>query len=152
MRIRPAAPADSAFIDRLAPRLLDFGTVPGRDPDSMVARDREVLAAALQSHSIDDAVFVADDDEGTPLGFIHLTLVDDYYTNTETGHVADIVVAPEAAGRGVGSALMAFAEDWAKKRGLGMLTLSVFPENVRARSLYRRLGFREDWIRCVKRL
>ena len=146
MRIRPAVVSDEEFILGLAPRLVEFGTVPGREASQMVARDRDVLAKALA----DSALFVAEDDARGPVGFIHLTTAEDYYTDSSTGHIADIVVTPGEAGRGVGSALIAFAEDWTRKRGFTMLTLNVFSANRRARDLYARIGFQEEWIRCVK--
>lgn len=152
MRMRAARPDDAAFIHRLVPRLVEFGPVPGRDRDQMIARDRAVVGHSLNAVSPDAGVFVAEDEDGRALGFIHLNTVADYYSDTDTGHIADLVVDAAAAGRGVGTALVRFAEDWARQRGFTMLTLSVFPENQRARALYRRLGFREDWIRCIKRL
>ena len=152
MRIRPAQPRDRSFILGLAPRLIEFGDVPGRESSAMVARDRAVLMEALDQPHADAALFVAEDDGGNALGFIHLTTADDYYSARETAHVADIVVAPEAAGHGVGSALIAYAEEWARARGFALLTLNVFMANRLARDLYRKLGFEEEWIRCIKRL
>lgn len=152
MRIRPAQASDGSWIADLAPRLVEFGSVTGRDASEMVARDRAVLAHALDDPSADTGVFIAEDDAGDALGFIHLTTTEDYYTASETGHIADVVVAPRAAGQGVGSALIAYAEEWARQRGFALLTLNVFTANHRARQLYRRLGFEEEWIRCVKRL
>jgi ribosomal protein S18 acetylase RimI-like enzyme len=152
MRIRPAVSRDRSFILDLAPRLIEFGDVPGRSPSEMVARDRSVLTKTLDEPAADAAMFVAEDDSGNPLGFIHLTTADDYYSARETAHVADIVVAPKAAGQGVGSALIAYAEEWARAGGFAMLTLNVFTANRLARDLYRKLGFEEEWIRCIKRL
>lgn len=152
MRIRPALPRDRPFILDLASRLIEFGNVPGRSPSEMVARDRAVLATALDEQDADAALFVAEDASGNSLGFIHLTSADDYYSACETGHIADVVVAPNAAGQGVGSALIAYAEEWARARGFAMLTLNVFIANRLARDLYRKLGFEEEWIRCIKRL
>lgn len=151
-RIRPAASRDRTFILDLVPRLIEFGDVPGRESSEMVARDRAVLIEALDKPDSDVALFVAEDDSGNALGFIHLTTADDYYSARETGHIADIVVAPEAGGQGVGSALIAYAEEWARARGFSMLTLNVFTANRLARDLYRKLGFEEEWIRCIKRL
>ena len=150
MKIRAAVPEDREFILALAERLLAFGDVPGRDRTAMIARDRSVLAAALSGG--DSAIFVAIDADGRPLGFIHLTTANDYYDDRTTAHVADIVVAPAAAGRGVGSALLEHAESWAREQGFAMLTLNVFTGNRRARDLYVKLGFAEEWIRCLKRL
>jgi GNAT superfamily N-acetyltransferase len=152
VRIRPAGIHDQAFVLELAERLMEFGRVPGRDPLQMVARDRAVLANALEEPSPGTALFVAEDDKGEPVGFIHLTTADDYYSNSSTAHIADVVVRTAAGGAGVGSALLAYAEQWARDRGFAMLTLNVFTANRRARELYARLGFHEEWMRCIKRL
>jgi ribosomal protein S18 acetylase RimI-like enzyme len=152
MRIRPARPGDLEFVHDLAPRLVEFGDVPGRDSAQMTARDREVLARTLDDPSPGASLFIAEDDQGQPVGFVHLTTAADYYTAATTAHVADLVVAPGSGGRGVGTALIEHAEAWARERGFSMLTLSVFTGNERARRLYRRLGFVEEWIRCIKRL
>jgi ribosomal protein S18 acetylase RimI-like enzyme len=152
VRVRPAFVRDTEFILDLARRLIEFGAVPGREPLQMLARDRAVLSQALEQPSADTALFIAEDDGGRSVGFIHLTTDDDYYTHSKTGHIADVVVASAEGGRGVGSALIAHAEEWARQRGFAMLTLNVFIANRRARALYRRLGFQEEWIRCIKRL
>jgi ribosomal protein S18 acetylase RimI-like enzyme len=152
MRIRPAVAADKAFILGLADRLVAFGPVPGRDRSQMIDRDRAVLAAALERPAVHTALFVAEDDGGRPAGFIHLTTTHDYYTDSHAAHIADVVVSADAGGRGIGSALMKHAEDWARQRGFEMLTLNVFSANRGARDLYARLGFDEEWIRCIKRL
>ena len=151
MRIRPALARDRTFILDLAQRLVEFGPVPGRDASQMIARDRAVLTNALEDPSAGSAIFIAEDDGGS-VGFIHLTTTDDYYTASATAHIADVVVAPGAGGRGVGSALIAYAEQWALDRGFSMLTLNVFAANRRARDLYTRLGFQEEWVRCIKRV
>ena len=53
-------------------------------------------------------------------------------------------VAREWRGRGVGSALLAAAIEWARERGLHKLTLSVFPHNEAAIALYRKFGFVDE--------
>ncbi len=55
-----------------------------------------------------------------------------------------MAVAREWRGRGVGSALMIAAIDWARERGLHKLSLSVFAHNVPAIALYRKFGFVEE--------
>ncbi len=55
-----------------------------------------------------------------------------------------MAVAREWRGRGVGSALLAAAIEWARERGLHKLSLSVFPHNAAAISLYRKFGFVEE--------
>ena len=55
-----------------------------------------------------------------------------------------MVVAREWRGRGVGSALMVAAIDWARGRGLHKLSLSVWPHNAAAIALYGKYGFVEE--------
>jgi ribosomal protein S18 acetylase RimI-like enzyme len=52
-----------------------------------------------------------------------------------------MAVARESRGRGIGSALLAAAIEWAHERGLHKLSLSVFPHNAAAIALYRKFGF-----------
>lgn len=47
-------------------------------------------------------------------------------------------------GRGVGTALVAAAIEWARARGLHKLALSVFPHNHAAIGLYQNFGFVEE--------
>lgn len=55
-----------------------------------------------------------------------------------------MTVAREWRGRGVGSALLAAAIEWAREQGLHKLSLSVFPHNAAALALYRKAGFVEE--------
>jgi len=55
-----------------------------------------------------------------------------------------MMVADGWRGRGVGTALVAAAIDWARERGLHKVTLGVFPHNDAAIALYRKFGFVEE--------
>jgi ribosomal protein S18 acetylase RimI-like enzyme len=55
-----------------------------------------------------------------------------------------MAVAREWRGRGVGSALMEAAIDWARAQGLHKLSLGVFAHNAAGLALYRRYGFVEE--------
>jgi RimJ/RimL family protein N-acetyltransferase len=55
-----------------------------------------------------------------------------------------MMVAVGWRGRGVGTALVAAAIEWARARGLHKLALSVFPHNGAAIALYRKFGFVEE--------
>jgi RimJ/RimL family protein N-acetyltransferase len=55
-----------------------------------------------------------------------------------------MAVAREWRGRGVGSALLTAAIDWARGRGLHKLSLGVFLHNTAAIELYRKFGFIEE--------
>jgi RimJ/RimL family protein N-acetyltransferase len=63
-----------------------------------------------------------------------------------TRHVATLgmAVSDEWRGRGVGSALLAAALDWARRVGVEKMALTVFPDNDRAIALYRKFGFVEE--------
>jgi ribosomal protein S18 acetylase RimI-like enzyme len=55
-----------------------------------------------------------------------------------------MAVTREWRGRGVGSALLAGAIEWARERGLHKLSLGVFAHNAGAIALYRKFGFVEE--------
>lgn len=57
-------------------------------------------------------------------------------------HVEEVSVTASARGRGVGRALMARAEDWARERGIATIELNVFSFNTAAQRLYEDLGYR----------
>jgi len=115
--------------------------------DAAVAR---AIEQALEAPGPDAAVFAAEDEDGAPLGFIHVHTARDFFTGEEHGHVSDVVVASGSEGRGVGRALMAAGEGWSRARGHRLLTLNVFGANTRARELYDRLGFSADTTKLVK--
>jgi RimJ/RimL family protein N-acetyltransferase len=55
-----------------------------------------------------------------------------------------MAVARNWRGRGVGSALLASAIEWARERGLHKLSLAVFAHNAAGIALYRKFGFVEE--------
>lgn len=153
MKIRPAEIGDKEFIISLLPRLVEFNPPPWRTPEQMTAGDTRVLERVLSAAPPPGtAVFIAEGDDGTPLGFVHLNTAVDYYTEEKHGHISDIAVALAGEGRGVGRALMQVAEDWACGLNFRLLTLSVFAQNKRARELYEKLGYGTDTIKYVKEL
>jgi ribosomal protein S18 acetylase RimI-like enzyme len=60
---------------------------------------------------------------------------DEYY-------VSDLAVLPQFQGQGIGTRLLAFAEEQAARHGLGNCSLIVALHNEAARQLYLRLGYR----------
>ena len=57
-------------------------------------------------------------------------------------YLESMAVVPEARGRGVGGALLAFADDEARRRGRRSVSLYCIRANPRARALYVRHGYR----------
>jgi GNAT superfamily N-acetyltransferase len=150
--IRRAGIEDWPAILALVPRLVEFGPPPWRDSQAMSVTDRKVIGAALQSVSEDPVVMVAVANVDSIVGFLHLHSITDYYSAVKNGHVADIVVAQALQGRGVGRQLLDWAEQWARRQGYGWLSISVFPQNVRALKTYERRGFKPDMARLIKPL
>lgn len=54
-----------------------------------------------------------------------------------------LVVSPDAAGKGYGTAFVAFYEDYACAHGFRYLRMDTNERNRRARALYAKLGYRE---------
>ncbi len=63
-----------------------------------------------------------------------------------TRHVATLgmFVSFERRGRGIGSALMREAMDWARGAGIERVELTVYPHNEAAIALYRKFGFERE--------
>lgn len=57
-----------------------------------------------------------------------------------------LVVEPGAAGKGCGSRFVAFYEDYARKQGCNLLRMDTNAINTPARTLYKKLGYREAGI------
>jgi ribosomal protein S18 acetylase RimI-like enzyme len=152
IKIRPASTADYHFILSLVPRLVEFGPPAWRNIPQMISTDIQVLANELNDPSNDTAFFTAEDENGVRLGFIHLQTGNDYYNHETHGHITNVIVAAEGEGRGIGRMLMEKGEEWARAQGYRWLTLSVFAQNLRAREVYKRLGYGEDIMKYVKEL
>lgn len=60
------------------------------------------------------------------------------------GHVFSLYVHPDAAGAGIGGALLERARTWFRAAGLAEATLWVFEGNAHARSFYARQGWEPD--------
>lgn len=120
----------------------------------MNAAEREDLMRALASSDSEGRAFLIAErpSDHQRLGFIYVATAVDFFTGEEHAHIKDIVVAREGEGHGVASSLLAAAEDWARSKGYGVITLSVFPGNERARQLYERVGYDTDVLRMLKLL
>ena len=152
IHIRAARVEDKEFILSLVPRLTEFELPEWREAEEMNSIDAEVLSRVLLVNPPDSFIFVAEDENGVSLGFIHLKISQDYYKSERHGHISDIIVAPEGEGHGVGKALMNAAETWARDHGFKWLTLNVFSHNERALRLYEKLGYGRDMIKYLKEL
>ena len=84
--------------------------------------------------------------DGSLVAVSNGTIVDSIHIDRSRFGFGEIgmAVSRDRRGRGVGSALLAAAVDWAREQGLHKLSLSVFPHNTAAIALYRKFGFVEE--------
>jgi len=90
----------------------------------------------------DSAIFLAEDASGT-LGFAQLFPSFSSVGMTRTFTLNDLYVTAEARGRGVATALLDAAADFAADEGASRLMLLVATDNAPAEALY----VREGWVR-----
>ncbi len=144
MIVRKAEAAD-------AEGLTELGTAVGSEPEGWlvttngwrnVSDERRYLRAIRRYPNA--AVFVAED-EGLIVG--RLSIARDQHPASR--HVADIglMVAASHRRRGIGTALLDAAVDWARRAGVQKLELHVFPWNEAALALYERFGFAREGYR-----
>ncbi|HEV2527550.1 MAG TPA: GNAT family N-acetyltransferase [Thermomicrobiales bacterium] len=145
--IRPATAADEEAIQAMMLRLLPDDTVE-REPVAFGA----YFAGPRNDHGPEARTVVAVDQDDVPLGYLVVYPEREHFTGERRGYIDHLAVADGAEGRGIGRLLLGWAERWARDEGMAVLSLDVFAGNDRARRLYARNGFRDDFVRMVRRL
>lgn len=138
MIVRPAHPSDAEGLAKL-------GQAVGSEPEGWLvstngwrdASDERRYLRAIRRYP-NAAVYVAEEG-GVIVG--RLSIARDQHPASR--HVADLGLMVDAAHRrrGVGTALLDAAVDWARQAGVRKLELHVFPWNKAAIALYDRFGF-----------
>jgi GNAT superfamily N-acetyltransferase len=141
---------DDDFILDLIPRFVDFPLPNGRRRNECIEGIRADLVRHLDDQPANSFIFVAEDEDGEPVGFIHLQKTQDFFNHRTNCHVSDLAVTEAAEGTGVGKALLDHAETWAREHKCQYVTLAVFPGNERARNTYEAAGYGADLIRLAK--
>jgi ribosomal-protein-alanine N-acetyltransferase len=142
--VRRATPGDAAA-------LVELGRAVSSEPEGWLITDgdwrdladeRRYLRAVRRSPHA--AVFVAEIAAGV-VG--RLSVARD--SHPASRHVADVglMVAAGHRRRGIGSALLDQAVEWAHEAGIEKLELHVFPYNEPAIRLYERFGFEREGLR-----
>jgi RimJ/RimL family protein N-acetyltransferase len=129
IHVRPAVDHDRQPLAQL------FATV-AEERDGIAAEPPIDVEARAASWRLDGTLVAIAGDE--VIGFLHVE--QSHFGFGEIG----MMVARDWRGRGVGSALVDAAIEWARERGLHKLALSVFPHNDAAIALYRKFGFVEE--------
>ena len=90
------------------------------------------------------AIFIATEEDNI-LGYI----IVQGETPKRIAHRASIVIGVHSAsrGKGVGTALFAHAEQWAKEAGIQRLELTVIKHNEAAYHLYEKMGFEVEGVK-----
>jgi RimJ/RimL family protein N-acetyltransferase len=136
VRVRPATESDLDGWCDLYEAVAAEGRWIGRElPIDRPAQRRKFLEAFVENTSPAAALIAVSG--VVPVGNLFLTT---------HGGIGEIGMAVDQAwrGRGVGSALMAAAVEWAGGQGLHKLALQLWPHNVAARRLYEKFGFVEE--------
>lgn len=97
---------------------------------------RASFVSLLRNPSVLFAVAEAEEGRGV-IGYVVAWFV------VDEAEVANVAVAPEARGRGVGARLLDEALDVARSRGVSAVYLEVRDSNAAARALYASRGFEE---------
>lgn len=153
IRIRPGVASDEPALLAMLPRLADFALSPRRNATDLWHSDAELVIAHLAGDAPQCLLVVAEDTHADPAAVVGMALVTiqgEFMSHEPSSHLEAIVVAQGVEGRGVGSALLAAAEQGALDRGAQSMTLHVFNANQRAHRLYESLGFESEMQRCIK--
>ncbi|HEX4014557.1 MAG TPA: GNAT family N-acetyltransferase [Candidatus Cybelea sp.] len=142
-RTGASAAVDREFVKVLGRRCVmsSVGEMrPASESTAIVAFDRLVDLVDAQSN----VTLIAQNGERR-IGFLLLLdRLPDEVTLLDQAFVAYMAVEPDCRRNGVGAALLAAAEEEARKRGLPHVALMVTEENQAARVLYERAGFRTE--------
>ncbi len=150
MRVEPATLSD---LDALADLWEDLvadqrqhGAHLRAAPNRSSARD------VLGQYVATDGVLVARaSPDADPLGFVMFYVEEGLFDQDATrGIVENVYVRPGARSRGVGSALLAAAEDALAADGADVVALSVMADNERAREFYDDHGYRPHRVTLEK--
>jgi len=150
--IRTATAADQNATLALLPELSDFD-VPGyRNPDHTWQGDAKLLKQFFNEQTPDTHALVYEDAQSDIQGIAIYTMRSELLSGEPSAHLEVLVVSSNARRQGIGKQLIEATEKGAKTLGASSLTLHVFANNTRARSLYQACDFKEELLRCYKPL
>jgi ribosomal protein S18 acetylase RimI-like enzyme len=140
--VRPANPRDAALLRPL------FESFYG---DYLEARTVEAVRRNMKAAASVDTVLLATLG-GRPAGFASLRLIPQLEAGTPHAELSDIYVADACRRRGVGAALVRFAEELAREKGSSRVVLTAGLNNDDARAFYRALGYNEFGVTLARPL
>jgi len=139
LRIRQAAPDDAAALSRLLDQLgypTNAAEIPNR-LDNVYARPGST-------------VLVAEDQKGDVVGVVTILLLHTLHTNEPAAWLTAVVVEEKSRGQGVGSALVARAEEWAAEHGANRISLTSALHRESAHAFYKARDYEHTGVRLTK--
>lgn len=112
---------------------------PGQDLSHLASTVEQYFSPQTPLWWVDESS--PDPSSARQVGCLWLGNAMDLADGERTAHVFLLYVAPEHRKRGIGSALVAHAEQWAQGRGDRKISLQVFTNNQPALNLYQKLGY-----------
>lgn len=140
MIVRLATATDRDQVLRLLNQLGEvINTLVHFDPDNVRALElgKENYDAAIRRD--DRRIFVAEDD-GKILGLATFFILNDFITGRTFAHVDDFVVDKLHRGQGIGTAILDFIKDYAKKHGIRVVELTSSLPLTQAHAFYEHRG------------
>lgn len=139
--IRPADFTNPLHRDGLVDVIDSYARDPIGGGAPLPADVRERLVPALREHPTAMVLmaFAAERPVGVAVCFLGFST----FQARPLMNIHDLAIVPDWRGKGVGRALLEAVEIAARDRGCCKLTLEVLDDNVRARALYERCGFKE---------
>lgn len=128
--VRPVRAADSAAV----------ATLTGELGYPATSEEMAFRVDALLQRPGEHALLVAVDADDLPIGWIHVERVDTLETGPMAG-IAGLVVGEGSRSDGIGTALLAAGEDWARDQGLGVIQVRSRTTRERAHHFYERAGY-----------
>ena len=137
--LRPPTPDDAPALARLM-SLLGHPAAP----DEVARRLAELVR-------LDPNGFLrVADREGRAVGFVAAHLTPMLHRERPVGRVTTLVVETERQGSGVGTKLLAAAEEWLAARGAIRCELTTGDGRLEAHRFYERRGWRREGVRYVR--
>ncbi len=137
MRVRTANATDIA----------DWAALRAELWPSQALRAHQIeVIAALASVGGRAVALVAEEDPGGATGFVEASLRYEYVNGCETSPVAfveGLYVRPNHRAAGIGRALLAAVETWARERGCSELASDALLENGASHAFHAAVGFHE---------
>jgi ribosomal protein S18 acetylase RimI-like enzyme len=145
-RIEAATTAHSSELSRLyiAYRVF-YGEAPEEERAVAFIRDRVTQSSGRY--------FLAWDDRSRAIGFMHLMPSTNTLAMRPIWFLEDLYVDVSVRGQGVATALLSYAEEFARSTGAERLTLATAHDNLAAQHIYRKMGYvREEHFLYFHRL